>query len=111
MNKVFPDARAACADIPSGARLFVGGFGLSGVPEECIFARTTVNVTADLRSRITPCQFGGKPDCSQCGCIASAGLKAVGDYRLFSFVPLRSIFFMSEQVGKHVAKLRSRMPA
>ena len=38
MNKVFPDARAACADIPSGARLFVGGFGLCGVPEECIFA-------------------------------------------------------------------------
>ena len=38
MNKVFPDARAACADIPDGARLFVGGFGLAGVPEECIFA-------------------------------------------------------------------------
>lgn len=38
MNKVFPDARAACADIPDGATLFVGGFGLAGVPEECIFA-------------------------------------------------------------------------
>ncbi|HEV8195995.1 MAG TPA: CoA transferase subunit A [Gemmatimonadales bacterium] len=38
MNKVFPDARSACADIPDGARLFVGGFGLAGVPEECIFA-------------------------------------------------------------------------
>ena len=25
---------------------------------------------------ITPCQFGGKPDCSNCGCIASAGLGA-----------------------------------
>jgi 3-oxoacid CoA-transferase subunit A len=38
VNKVFPDARSACADIPDGARLFVGGFGLAGVPEECIFA-------------------------------------------------------------------------
>ncbi len=38
MNKVYPDARAACADIPSGATLMVGGFGLAGVPEECIFA-------------------------------------------------------------------------
>lgn len=38
MNKVFPDAAAACADIPSGATLCVGGFGLAGVPEECIFA-------------------------------------------------------------------------
>ena len=38
VNKVFPDARSACADIPDGARLLVGGFGLAGVPEECIFA-------------------------------------------------------------------------
>ena len=38
MNKVFADARAACADIPDGATLFVGGFGLAGVPEECIMA-------------------------------------------------------------------------
>jgi 3-oxoacid CoA-transferase subunit A len=38
VNKVFPDARAACADIPDGATLFVGGFGLAGVPEECIAA-------------------------------------------------------------------------
>jgi 3-oxoacid CoA-transferase subunit A len=38
VNKVFPDAAAACADIPDGAMLFVGGFGLAGVPEECILA-------------------------------------------------------------------------
>ncbi|HEV8598028.1 MAG TPA: CoA transferase subunit A [Gemmatimonadales bacterium] len=38
MNKVHPDATAACADIPDGATLFVGGFGLAGVPEECIAA-------------------------------------------------------------------------
>ncbi|HEV8612516.1 MAG TPA: CoA transferase subunit A [Gemmatimonadales bacterium] len=38
MNKVFPDARSACADVPDGATLFVGGFGLAGVPEECIQA-------------------------------------------------------------------------
>jgi 3-oxoacid CoA-transferase subunit A len=38
VNKVFPDAKSACADIPDGATLFVGGFGLAGVPEECIAA-------------------------------------------------------------------------
>lgn len=38
MNKVYPDAKAACADIPSGATILVGGFGLCGVPEEAIFA-------------------------------------------------------------------------
>jgi 3-oxoacid CoA-transferase A subunit len=38
VNKVFPSAAAACADIPDGATLFVGGFGLAGIPEECISA-------------------------------------------------------------------------
>jgi sulfatase maturation enzyme AslB (radical SAM superfamily) len=73
-------------------------------PAECIFARTTANYTADLRTRITPCQFGGDPDCTQCGCLASAGLKAVGDYRLANLVPLKSIFKVSEAVGTSVAK-------
>jgi hypothetical protein len=74
-------------------------------PQECIFSRTTLNLTADLKGRITPCQFGGNPDCSQCGCIASAGLTAVGDYRLFGFVPLKTIFFASDRIGKTTRKL------
>ena len=69
-------------------------------PEECIFSRTTLNLTADLKNRITPCQFGGTPDCSQCGCIASAGLAAVGDYRLFKIMPLRKIYNLSDKIGK-----------
>ncbi|MDQ3743291.1 MAG: radical SAM protein [Acidobacteriota bacterium] len=69
-------------------------------PAECIFARTTLSLTADLKSRITPCQFGGTPDCKQCGCIASAGLKAVGDHRVLGFVPLRSLYNASDAFGK-----------
>ncbi len=34
-------------------------------PAECIFARTTTTISADLKTRITPCQFGGEPDCKQ----------------------------------------------
>jgi organic radical activating enzyme len=75
-------------------------------PEECMFSRTTLNITADLKSRITPCQFGGNPDCSQCGCIASAGLNAVGDHRLFGLVPVRSIFNISNQIGKWASEYR-----
>ncbi|MEK7833960.1 MAG: radical SAM protein, partial [Acidobacteriota bacterium] len=77
-------------------------------PEECIFARTTLNLTADLKSKVTPCQFGGNPDCSQCGCMASAGLSAVGDYRLMNLIPLRHIFNLSDQVGKTARKIRAR---
>jgi sulfatase maturation enzyme AslB (radical SAM superfamily) len=78
-------------------------------PDECLFARTTMSLTADLKGRITPCQFGGNPDCSQCGCMASAGLKAVGDHRLLGFVPLKTIFALSDRMGKKAGRMfRSR---
>ncbi|MEI6947848.1 CoA transferase subunit A [Paraflavisolibacter sp. H34] len=38
MNKVFANARAALQDVPEGATLMVGGFGLCGIPEHCIAA-------------------------------------------------------------------------
>jgi 3-oxoacid CoA-transferase/3-oxoacid CoA-transferase subunit A len=38
MNKVFGTAREACADIPNGATVLAGGFGLCGIPENCIRA-------------------------------------------------------------------------
>src|SRR5687767_14242941 len=36
MNKVFLNADQAIHDIPDGAILMVGGFGLCGIPENCI---------------------------------------------------------------------------
>jgi sulfatase maturation enzyme AslB (radical SAM superfamily) len=69
-------------------------------PEECIFSQTTVNYTADLKSRISPCQFGGNPDCSQCGCIASAGLSAIGSHKLFGALKVGTIFKASTKIGK-----------
>jgi len=38
MNKVFAGADAAIADIPDGATLMLGGFGLCGIPENSIAA-------------------------------------------------------------------------
>jgi len=77
-------------------------------PAECIFARTTLNFTADLKNRITPCQFGGEPDCKQCGCFASAGLKAVGDVRLLGLVPGRALYNVADAIGKTTAKMLGR---
>lgn len=76
-------------------------------PEECIFAQTTSCFSSDLERRITPCQFGGNPDCSNCGCIASAGLEAIGRHRLRGGIPVGRIFYASLRVGKAVAGLRS----
>lgn len=73
-------------------------------PEECVFALTTQTISADLKTRITPCQFGGTPDCKSCGCIASMGLAAVAAHKLGGFIPVGAIFKASLKIGE----LRSR---
>lgn len=76
-------------------------------PEECIFAQTTHCVSADLGTRITPCQFGGTPDCTDCGCMASAGLAAVARHKLPGGIRVGAIFEASVRVGAAVRKARS----
>ncbi|MEO8259992.1 MAG: radical SAM protein [Acidobacteriota bacterium] len=76
-------------------------------PDACIFSKTTMCLSADLKQPIAPCQFGGTPDCSQCGCIASVGLQALGEYRLGGMIPLDSIFKASLAIGKGVRTLRT----
>jgi MoaA/NifB/PqqE/SkfB family radical SAM enzyme len=69
-------------------------------PSQCVFARTTETISADLRTRIIPCQFGGDPDCAQCGCIASMGLAAVGHYHVLGPLTAGQIFIASDRWGK-----------
>jgi MoaA/NifB/PqqE/SkfB family radical SAM enzyme len=76
-------------------------------PESCIFSQTTACYSSDLTKRITPCQFGGNPDCSQCGCMASAGLDAVARYKLPGGVMTAGqVYWASLKVGAGVRKLR-----
>jgi MoaA/NifB/PqqE/SkfB family radical SAM enzyme len=77
-------------------------------PEDCIFARTTLTLSADLKTRITPCQLGGNPDCSQCGCIASMGMAAIGHIRVVPGISAGQIFAVSDLIGKRVNQLRPR---
>lgn len=76
-------------------------------PADCIFALTTGTISADLRTKITPCQFGGEPDCSQCGCIASMGLAAVGHHRLVGPLTAGHIFRTSEKFGRSLRAVKS----
>jgi MoaA/NifB/PqqE/SkfB family radical SAM enzyme len=80
-------------------------------PKECIFSRVTRSMSADLKTRITPCQFGGTPDCTQCGCVASAGLAAIGRHRLFGVIPIDPIFDSSIRIGRHVRQRREARDA
>ena len=77
-------------------------------PEECIFSQTSRCVSADLETRITPCQYGGDPDCTQCGCMASVGFEALGQYRVGGVIPLKSILVASLKSGSLVRQLRGR---
>ncbi len=79
-------------------------------PDECIFAQTTSCISADFEHRITPCQFGGTPDCAQCGCMASAALAAVGAHRLPGGVRVGAIFETSLRIGRSVRARREREP-
>jgi sulfatase maturation enzyme AslB (radical SAM superfamily) len=76
-------------------------------PDECIFAKTTACLSADLKKAITPCQYGGDPDCTQCGCMASVGLDALGRYKLGGVLPLKHIFNASLKVGAGMRFLRN----
>lgn len=69
-------------------------------PDDCIFAQLTSCVSADLSTLVTPCQFGGKPVCAECGCMASAGLASVGNYRLAGVAKVASIFRISKALGE-----------
>ena len=71
-------------------------------PAECLFSQITACYSADLKSRIAPCQFGGKPVCGECGCLASAGMMAVGRYRLAGIVRIADIFAVSKAVGQRI---------
>jgi hypothetical protein len=69
-------------------------------PEECVFALTTHTLSADLKTRIVPCQFGGNPDCGSCGCIASMGLAAVAAHKLGGVISVGAIFKTSIKIGR-----------
>jgi sulfatase maturation enzyme AslB (radical SAM superfamily) len=73
-------------------------------PKNCVFALTTKTISADLKTAITPCQFGGNPDCKTCGCIASMGLAAVADHKLAGFISVGAIFNTSIKIGRRRSK-------
>ena len=80
-------------------------------PQDCVFALTTQTLSADLETKITPCQFGGNPDCASCGCMASMGLAAVAAYKLGGIVSVGTIFKTSIKIGQTRAKSRAKPSA
>jgi sulfatase maturation enzyme AslB (radical SAM superfamily) len=76
--------------------------------QDCVFALTTQTLSADLRTKITPCQFGGNPDCASCGCIASMGLASIASHKLGGILSVGTIFKTSIKIGQKRAKFREK---
>ncbi|HVP50675.1 MAG TPA: radical SAM protein [Terriglobales bacterium] len=75
-------------------------------PSECVFAKMSVNYSADLRTRVEPCILGGAPDCSQCGCAASVGFHSLRHTPLLGPLKVGHLVTTSVAIGATVGRLR-----
>jgi hypothetical protein len=66
----------------------------------------SVNYTADMKTRVEPCIFGGNPDCSQCGCAISVALHWLGHRRVLGPLTVRHLVRSSLGIGSLVARLQ-----
>ncbi len=82
-------------------------------PDDCLFAKMSLNYSADLKTHVEPCVFGGSPDCSQCGCSISSALHWIRDVKVVGPVKAGHFLRSSLAVGSAVSKLRgeSHTPA
>jgi organic radical activating enzyme len=77
-------------------------------PDACNFSKMSVNYSADLHSRVEPCIFGGTPNCSHCGCIASTGIHWLGKIKLAGPLRVGHLVHKSIQIGQMMNRIRGR---
>ena len=81
-------------------------------PRNCTFSRLSKNYSANLRTRVEPCVLGGDPDCSQCGCSASAAAHWVSEIRVAGPLKAKHLLHGSMHIGNLMARLqRVGLPA
>jgi MoaA/NifB/PqqE/SkfB family radical SAM enzyme len=80
-------------------------------PDECLFAKMSMNYSADLRTHVEPCVFGGNPDCSQCGCSISSALHWIRDVKVAGPLKVGHLVQASLSVGSAMRKVRGGFDA
>jgi len=75
-------------------------------PQQCLFSKMSTNYSADLKSRVEPCIFGGTPDCTNCGCVISSGLHYAQTVRVAGPLKIRHLVKGSVAVGSLLNRLR-----
>ena len=71
-----------------------------------MFSKMSMNYSADLKTHVEPCVFGGNPDCSQCGCSISSTLHWVRDIKVAGPLRVGHLVQGSLAVGTAVKKIR-----
>jgi MoaA/NifB/PqqE/SkfB family radical SAM enzyme len=91
--------------------LFPEGVGRAFVtpptsPSDCLFSQMSTNYSADLRTHVEPCVFGGNPDCSQCGCSISSALHWIRGINIAGPLRVGHLVRSSLAVGSAMRSLR-----
>jgi hypothetical protein len=91
--------------IPEGmARAFVSP---PKNPQSCLFAKMSVNYSADFKTHVEPCVFGGNPDCSNCGCSISSALHWIEDIKVAGPLRVGHLVNASLSIGSAWNRLRT----
>ena len=75
-------------------------------PEDCLFSKMSLNFSADLRTHVEPCVFGGTPDCSQCGCSISSALHGIREVKLAGPLRVGHMVKASLAIGSAMRNIR-----
>ena len=75
-------------------------------PRECTFSRLSKNYSADLKTHVEPCVFGGDPDCAQCGCSASAAAHWISNVHVAGPLKAGHLLHGSMRIGSAVARMQ-----
>jgi MoaA/NifB/PqqE/SkfB family radical SAM enzyme len=75
-------------------------------PKDCTFSRLSKNYSADLKTRVEPCVFGGDPDCSQCGCSASAAAHWISEISVAGPLKAKHLLHGSMRIGNAMARVQ-----
>jgi organic radical activating enzyme len=74
-------------------------------PKDCLFSKMSINYSADLKTRVEPCVFGGTPDCQQCGCGISSALHWIKTIPVAGPLKVDHLVRASTAVGAAAARL------
>jgi Radical SAM superfamily/4Fe-4S single cluster domain len=76
-------------------------------PRDCLFSKMSTNYSADLKTRVEPCIFGGDPDCSQCGCAVTSGVDVVKNAKLVGPLKAGHLVRASIAIGSAINRMRT----